>query len=257
MTNWKFLKSNKAILFVSSALIAMLFIGVFMENSTFISISKLAIIPAFVGLYFVRRSYMPNFFFLILICLFFAEVFTLFSDNMGLVNLSRIFNLTGFVLLFSVLISKMKAIKFEGVVSVYLVIVFLINGYFVYSLFDTVKGEITNDVDMFYYIGKGGLSILLALISFAVYLSRETTRSIVFLIMTLAFLFSDVLNFICNSYLYNSGFEFVGGVLKVTALFFLMKYIYTHRSIKVRSNNKSSMLLKRPSAASEMNMQMN
>ncbi|OIQ28996.1 MAG: hypothetical protein BM564_07205 [Bacteroidetes bacterium MedPE-SWsnd-G2] len=257
MTDWKFFKSNKAVLTVCSVLIIVLFIGVFLENSALISVSKLAVIPAFVGLYFIRRSYMPNFFFLILLCLFFAELFNTFSSNHGLLNLSRAFNLTGFVLLLSILMSKLKSIKFEGVVTVYLLVVFIINGYFVYSLFDSVKGEITNNLDMVYFLGKGGLSLFLGLISFAVYLSRETTRSIIFLVMTLAFLFSDVLNFICNYYLYYSGFEFVGGVLKIAALFFLMRYIYTHRSTNVRQKKEQSVLLNRSANSGEIKMQIN
>ena len=88
-----------------------------------------------------------------------------------------------------------------------------------------------DDVNLVLSICHGVLLIAMSFFAFAVYLSQETTQSIIFLVMVCCFVFSDILNYICSLYVYYWMFEFMSNMLHVLSLALLYMYVYNHHKI--------------------------
>jgi hypothetical protein len=146
-------------------------------------------------------------------------------------KLSTVFYLGSYLLLIFVLLGKLKRIKYEGLVSVYLMVVLLLNSYFLYVLYGVAKDNFSDNVSLLLYVVHGITLIALTFFAFAVYLSQETTQSIIFLVMVFCFGFADVLIFICNLYVYFWLFEFLGNMLHLASLILLFTYVYNHHRI--------------------------
>ena len=67
-----------------------------------------------------------------------------------------------------------------------------------------------------------------------VYLSKETGQSITYLLMVFCFVFSDVLHYVNNLYIYYWIFEAFERTLHILGLYLLFKYVYDHHT----SSNK-------------------
>jgi hypothetical protein len=111
------------------------------------------------------------------------------------------------------------------VIASYLIIVVSINSYFLYELFGILKTQISDITEVNLFAAKSVSLMVLAFISFVIYLNSDTKQSILFLFTTLCFVFSDVLHYISNYYIYNWSFVMLDHVLHVVGLFFLFNYI--------------------------------
>jgi hypothetical protein len=104
-------------------------------------------------------------------------------------------------------------------------VVVSINSYFLYELFGILKTQISDITEVNLFVAKSVSLIVLAFISFVIYLNSDTRQSILFLFTTLCFVFSDVLHYVSNYYIYNWSFVMLNQVLHVVGLFFLFNYI--------------------------------
>ncbi|MEM5566452.1 hypothetical protein WNY78_15125 [Psychroserpens sp. AS72] len=173
---------------------------------------------------------MANVFIITFLVLFIGDALSVFQFGDLTSKLSKIAYLGAYLLLIFVLLGKLKRVKFEGLVTVYLIIVLLLNSYFLYTLYGVAKSNFIDNTNLIIYICHGITLIALTYFSFAVYLSRETAQSITFLLLVFCFVFSDVLHYICSMYVYFWGFEVFENVLHTAGLFLLYKYVYDHHT---------------------------
>ncbi|WP_152611486.1 hypothetical protein [Psychroserpens damuponensis] len=173
---------------------------------------------------------MANVFILTFLVFFIGDAFSVFEFGELSSKLSKISYLGSYVLLICVLLGKLKRVKFEGLVTVYLAVVLLLNSYFLYILYGVAKNNFVDHANLLIYICHGIVIIALTYFSFAVYLSRETAQSITFLLMVFCFAFSDVLHYICGMYVYFWVFEVFEHMLHIAGLFLLYKYVYDHHT---------------------------
>ena len=75
-------------------------------------------------------------------------------------------------------------------------IMILINMHFLYAIYSVLQTIIPDTLEVFLFAMKSISLIVLVIIAFGVYLNSETKLSILFLIMALSFVFSDVLNYV-------------------------------------------------------------
>ncbi|MEZ4802885.1 MAG: hypothetical protein R2797_08925 [Gelidibacter sp.] len=199
------------------------------------NITKVISIIVLLTLYYTRLNHMATVFLTIFIFTFLGDVFSVFNFGELANKLSITFYLGGYSLLIFVLLGKLKRIKYEGLVSLYLVLVLLLNSYFLYMLYGALKDNFTDNVNLVLYICHGITLIAMTFFAFAVYLSKESTQSIIFLIMVFCMVFSDVLNYICNLYVYYWVFDFFSDMLHLTSLCLFYTYVTNHHKIiKVR-----------------------
>ncbi len=199
-------------------------------------IAKLITVTILLTFYFCQLNKMANVFLTIFLVFFAGDAFSVFDFGDISSKLSKSMYVGAYLLLIFVLIGKLKKVKFEGLVSVYLILVLLLNSYFLYALYGVAKDNFVDDINLILYICHGITLIAMTYFAFAVYLSRETAQSITFLLMVFCFVFSDVLNYICALYVYFWIFEVFEGILHTTGLFLLYKYVYDHHTL--RNSNK-------------------
>lgn len=206
-------------------------ISAYFGYSIFSSVTKVISVIAILTLYYSKSYRMATVFLTIFMFLFLSDVFSVFNFGQLTSRLSITFNLGAYSLLLFVILGKFKRMKYEGLVSVYLILVLLINSYFLYMLYGALKDNFTDTINLVLYIGHGITLIGLTFFAFAVYLSQESTQSIIFLIMVFSFVFSDVLNYICNLYVYFWVFDFISDILHLTSLCLFFVYVNNHHKI--------------------------
>lgn len=189
---------------------------------------KLITVTILLTFYYCQLHKMATVFLTIFLTFFIADALTIFSFGEVAFKLSKLLTIAAYLLLIFVLLGKLKRVKFEGLVTVYLVLVLVLNSYFLYTLYGVAKDNFVDKINMILYICHGITLIAMTYFAFAVYLSRETAQSITFLLMVFCFVFADVLDYICNLYVYYWVFEVFEAVLHTSGLFLFYKYVYDH-----------------------------
>ena len=215
-------------------------IAVFYDFELLSNIAGLLTVPILVAYFFSRQHYMANVFFTVFLTLFLANVFSAFSMNDLTNNLSEAFSLGAYLLLVFVLVGKLKRVKFEGFITVYLVIVFLINTYLLYALYSVLESSFSGGLQTLLFVLKGIVLILMAFVAFMVYLSNESKQSILFLTMVFCFMFSNVLNYIHTMYVYFWLFEWTGYALSCLSVILFFKYVDNHHRKQINPEAKTA-----------------
>ncbi|WP_299335605.1 hypothetical protein [uncultured Psychroserpens sp.] len=236
MRKEKKISPNMGLVLVLFVLLVCTSVATYFDFIVISKIAKLITVTILLTFYFCQLNKMANVFLTIFLVFFAGDAFSVFDFGDISSKLSKSMYVGAYLLLIFVLIGKLKKVKFEGLVSVYLILVLLLNSYFLYALYGVAKDNFVDDINLILYICHGITLIAMTYFAFAVYLSRETAQSITFLLMVFCFVFSDVLNYICALYVYFWIFEVFEGILHTTGLFLLYKYVYDHHTL--RNSNK-------------------
>jgi hypothetical protein len=227
---------NRVLVFLMVAALLTNGVATYFENTLIPNTTKFISIIVLLTLYYMVKNRMSNVFLTIFLFSFLGDVFDVFNLGELSGKLSLTFYLGSYSLLIFVLLGKLKRIKFEGLVSVYLILVLLLNSYFLYVLYGAIKESFSDNANLMLSICHGITLIAMTFLAFAVYLSQETKQSIIFLLMVCCFVFSDVLTYICDLYVYFWLFEFMGNMLHLASLGLFFTYVTNHHKIiKVKS----------------------
>ncbi|MCK8481109.1 hypothetical protein [Psychroserpens algicola] len=230
MQNTQKLKPNKGLVFVLFVLLMCTSLATYFNLIIVPMIAKLITVTILLTFYYCQLHKMANVFLTIFLVFFLGDACSVFDFGVWSSKISKSMYILAYLLLIFVLIGKLKKVRFEGLVTVYLVLVLLLNSYFLYALYGVAKDNFVDEVNLVLYICHGITLIAMTYFAFAVYLSRETAQSITFLLMVFCFVFSDVLNYICHLYVYFWIFEVFEGILHTAGLFLLYKYVYDHHT---------------------------
>ena len=193
---------------------------------------KLIAVTILMTFYFCQLNKMANVFLTTFLVFFIGDVCAVFNFGEIMLKLSKSMYIGAYLLLIFILFGKLKKIKFDSLVSIYLILVLLLNSYFLYVLYEVAKENFVDDVNLVLYVFHGITLLALTYFSFAVYLSKETGQSITFLLMVFCFVFSDVLHYINTLYIYYWLFEVFERTLHISGLFLLYKYVFDHHTMK-------------------------
>ncbi|WP_318500360.1 hypothetical protein [Formosa sp. PL04] len=152
------------------------------------------------------------------------------------------FYLLGYLSLLGLVVTKFKGIRFGKFLGSYLLVVFIINTYLLYQLYTVLESIITDPTDVLFFGLRSVTLIILVLVSFAVYLNSDSKSSILYLVMALCFIFSEVLFYIRNYYIYDWTLVLIEQMLYgagLSSLFYYMviKNKAKKRAKKIRSHN--------------------
>ncbi|WP_299224322.1 hypothetical protein [uncultured Psychroserpens sp.] len=220
------LSPNWALVIVLVVITTCSIIATYFDSVLVPRIAKLIVVTILFTFYYCQLNKMANVFLFTFVIFFIGDAFSVFSFGEMALKLSKSMYIGGYLLLIFILLGKLKRIRFEGLVSLYLILVLLLNSYFLYVLYEVAKENFVDEVNLVLYVLHGIILIAMTYFSFAVYLSKETGQSITFLLMVFCFVFSDVLDYICNLYIYYWLFEAFERVLHIGGLFLLYKYVY-------------------------------
>lgn len=222
---------NKVFVGVLFLLVGINVIAAISENALFLQSTKLLFVPSFLVFFFIKRSSVKIPFVLCLIYFFFGDSASLFFANGMSLNASSVLYILSYLCLIIFVSQKFRLMEFNKIIAYYLIVVFLINMYFLYTTFSILRAIVPDSIEVILFGLKSVSLIVLILIAFGVYLNSESKMSIVFLLMALGFAFSDLLHYVNQYYVYNWIFLMLERILHVVGLFFLFNYIVAYNKL--------------------------
>ncbi|MBA6151133.1 hypothetical protein [Gelidibacter maritimus] len=233
MKRWHALSPNWAITILLTLIISLnlicAYFGFFLLTKTLI----LAIIPLLLMLYFYKKRVMPAIFYTIFTIYFFGITLNIVDPSSLSSKLSESCYTIAYLLLIIVMIRKLKTIKFDRLVLWYLVIVFAVSTYIVLLTFTALKSNFYDILSFTLTMSKGVALLVMAFLAFAIYLSKESAQSIIFLMVVCCFVFSDILSFITTSYIHFWLFEGVQKIFQSIGLVLSCVYVFNYRESAV------------------------
>ncbi len=218
-----------ALIFIISALIVCNAVATYYGSDLIPNITRMITILVLLTVFFMIKNRMANIFLAIILLSLIGDAFFVFNLGEVTSQLSTFFYIGSYGLLMFLLSSQLKHFKHEGLVSCYLLILLCLSTYFLYIFYGAIKESINSESALYLSIGHGIALMGLSLFAFAAYLTRETSQSIMFLMMVFCFVFSDVLTYICDLYVYYWAFEFISNMFHVASMVILFAYVYNHK----------------------------
>jgi hypothetical protein len=154
-----------------------------------------------------------------------GNVSMLFDIQIQGVQLQTIAYCIGYLCLLYEAIFRIKKLKINFIIGLYLLFVFTINAYFIYVLYEIFKEVIINNLELSLIVVRLVSLLLFALFSFTLYLSSETKQSILLLLISISLIFSDVLFLINEYYLSYWIFDLLSKSLYLMTFYCLYLYI--------------------------------
>lgn len=141
------------------------------------------------------------------------------------VKIASVFYIFSYLSLVGLVWDKLKVIKFNALVYTYFGVVFSICVYFTYQFYMLANGNFLDQWNVYFFVCKSLVLLVLGFLAFAVYLDTDSKSSILFLAMVFCFGFSDVLYYISQNYIYTWSFVVSEVVLHVCGLVLICNYI--------------------------------
>ena len=232
MKNWFNLTFNKVFFVALLGLITISFFVTFTQDLLLLKSTMALFIPVFLIFYLVKYKSLKVVFISFLLFSFLGDVSLTFFSNETFVKISSILYFLSYLYLIVMVIPKFKLLKIDKLIGVYLFGVFVINIFFLYTLFGILKAIIPDGTEVLLFGLKSLALIILVFISFGVYLNTQTRLSILFLVAVVFIAFSTILNYVNLYYLYHWSFEMLYRVLYGIGLYFLFRYIIADNKYK-------------------------
>jgi hypothetical protein len=194
-------------------------------NELFQQMTKPLFVPVFLIYFLLTNKRISLLIFTFLAFSFIGDFTSVFTNNLLMVEVSSMLYCLSYISLIIASVIRIKKLKLDKVIGVYLILVFLINSYLLFTLFDILKYHIPDSIEITLFGIKSVSLLVLAFVAFIDYLNTDSKQSIQFLVMSLCFVFSDVLHYVSTYYMYNWSFVMLDRVLHVVGLFFLFNYI--------------------------------
>lgn len=231
MNKWHDLLSNWAIIVMLTLIVILNISASYFKFSLITKVTALAIIPALFVFYYYKQRLMANVFFTIFTLYFLGMLFNAL-DYLNLSSkLSQACYLGAYALLAFVMIGKLKNLKIEGIVTLYLIVIFLTTSYFMYILYGAVKDSFSDSVILTLFLSKTVALWLSGFLAFVICLSRESSQSILFLTVVCCFVFSEVLSSITTLYVTFWLFEAIQNILQGAGLLLFCIYVYNYQEL--------------------------
>ncbi len=232
------LSFNKVFFGALLLLITVTILGTYSEDVLALQITKVLFIPVFLILFFVKNKALSLPVISFFIFSFLGDASLAFFENDIFIKASSTFYFLSYICLIGIAISKFKFFEVDKVVGTYLIVVFLINAYFLYTLYGILKAIVPDSLEVFMFGVKNISLILLIFLAFGKYLANDTKPSILFLMVALCLVFSTILNYVSLYYVYSWSFVMLEKVIYAIGIYLLLNY--------VMEENKSARILDKP-----------
>ena len=221
---------NKVFLSALLVLVVLNVFGTISENALILQSTKPLFVPVFLIFFFIKNKTIGIPFVLFLTYSFLGDsAFILFSKDM-FIKASSVMYFLGYLCLIGFMVPKFRLVEFNKVIALYLVFMVFVNVYFLYTIYGVLKTIIPDSLEVLLFGMKSISLVVLFIVAFGIYLNSETRLSILFLIMALSFVFSDILNYVSQYYIYHWSFLMLDRILHAIGLFFLFNCIVEHNN---------------------------
>lgn len=188
-------------------------------------------IPLFFSLYFIKNKFINNIFIAFLLLTFVGDLFSMMTSTPLQLKITSAAYFCCYAVLIVIGVFRIKGFKFKGLVGTYLVVVFLLNAYFMYSLFGLLSYNIADPTELFFTTLQIIALLILGFVAFAGYLNKDGRQSIMFLMMSFCLIFSQVLNFIETYYISYNLFIVLEWGTHIAGLVLFYKYLVEYNRL--------------------------
>lgn len=228
INNWIKQSDNRMLLFVM-ALVFFNVIAFFTKADKLLQlIEPLLLLPILV-FFFYKYSKIRLVLIGFLIFAIIGDLSSLFDMKANGVGIDAIAYCLGYLCLMYEAIYRIKKLNISVLIGIYLVVVFVINSYFLYVFYSVLKESIVNSFELSLVVVRVVSLLLFSLFSFTVYLSSESKQSILLLLMSISLAFSDVLYLVTEYYMYYWIFDFISKSLYLVTFYCFYQYIVNHK----------------------------
>lgn len=226
MKNSFILNFNKVFFGALLILVTVNVLGTYSGDVLFLQTTKALSIPTLLILFFIKNKTKILSIPLVLffVCSFLGDVSLAFFENEIFIKASSVFYFLSYLSLIGVAISKFKFFEIDKVVATYLIVVFLINAYFLYTFYGILKAVVPDSLEVLLFGIKNMSLIVLTFLAFGKYLAKDTKPAILFLMVSLCLVFATMLNYVNLYYVYNWSFVMLERVIYATGIYLLLKY---------------------------------
>lgn len=232
LKHWFKLTFNKVFFCVLLLLLALNFFSTFINDDLLMNSSIALFIPVFLIFFFLKNNYMGFAFVSFLIFSFLGDISYYFFPEDSVLKTSSILYILSYTQLLIIVLPRFKIFKVDKLIAIYLLVVFAINLYFLYTIYEILKIIIPDQNEVLLIGVKSLTLIILAFISFAVYLNTQTKQSILFLVATICFAFSAIINYVNYYYLYDWSFVMLNRATYILGLYLLFKYFIIENKMR-------------------------
>ena len=225
LKNWLKIFTNKMFISILIGLILINVIATLSGNELFQQMTKPLFVPVFLIYFLLTNKRIGLLILVFLLFSFIGDFTSVFTNDLMMVEVSSLLYCLSYLCLIIASVIRIKKLKLDKIIGLYLILVFFINAYLLFTLFDILKYHIPDSVEITLFGIKSVALLVLVFVAFVDYLNTDSKQSIQFLVMALCFVFSDILHYIGTYYMYNWSFVMLDRVLHVVGLFFLFNYI--------------------------------
>ena len=236
MNNSLTLNFNKVLFGTLLLLIGINILGTYSEDVMFLQTTKALFIPVLLILFLIKHKALSLPFISFFVFSFLGDVSLAFFENEIFIKASSIFYFLSYMCLLGIAISKFNFFKIDKVVGTYLVLVFLINAYFLYTFYGILKAVVPDSFEVILFGVKNISLILLTFLAFGKYLASDTKSSILFLMIAMCLVFSAILNYISIYYVYSWSFVMLEKVIYAIGIYLLLNYVTEESKNSVKQN---------------------
>ena len=211
-------------------------LGTYSGDVLFLQTTKALFIPTLLILFFMKNKTLSLPFISFFIFSFLGDVSLAFFENEIFIKASSVFYFLSYLSLIGIAISKFKFFVIDKVVGTYLIVVFLINAYFLYTFYGILKAVVPDSLEVFLFGVKNISLILLVFLAFGKYLANDTKPAILFLMVALCLVFSTVLNYVSLYYVYSWSFVMLERVIYAIGIYLLLNYVMEESKSTVMQN---------------------
>ncbi|TXE11961.1 hypothetical protein FUA26_07825 [Seonamhaeicola algicola] len=200
----------------------------------------LLVIPTFLTVFISKFKTLNIGFAFFLVFAFLGNISSFFFYEDLQLKVASALYIIGFIYLIAVKLPKFKVFKLDKLVIGYLIMIFFIGLYFLYSLYSVLNSVVSDNSEVLLFAIKNFVVMFLALLAYGVYLSVESKQSVWFLISVIFLGFATVLNYVNLYYIYHWSFEMLEKIMYVSGVYFLINSMAFKESIEVSKHLKTS-----------------
>ncbi|WP_418604361.1 hypothetical protein [Hwangdonia sp.] len=236
MKNSFILSFNKLFFGALLLLVSVNIFGAFSEDALFLRTTKVFFIPALLILFFMKYKTLSLPFILFFLFSFLGDVSLAFFENEIFFKASSVFYFLSYMSLIGIALSKFRFFNIDKVVGTYLVVVFLINAYFLYTFYGILKAIVPDSFEVLLFGVKNLSLILLVFLAFGKYLANDTKLSILFLMVALCLVFSTILSYVSLYYVYSWSFVMLERIIYAIGIYLLLTYVMVENKSAITQN---------------------
>ncbi len=200
-------------------------LGIYSEDVLFFQMTKALLIPVLLIVFFMKNKRLSFGFISFFMFSFLGDASLIFFENEVFIKISSTFYFLSYICLIGIAVSKFRFFEIDKVIGAYLIVVFLINAYFLYTLYGILKAIVPDNLEVLLFGIKNISLLLLIFLAFGKYLAKDTKSSILFLMVALCLVFATILNYVSLYYVYSWSFVMLERVIYAVGIYLLLLYV--------------------------------